>query len=194
LVELLRALLITLLSTSMAHGEELDAQGRNMLDPLRNEALRPSELIKRLNLAPDLVIADIGAGPGFFTLPLAHAVPKGYVLATDIRDDYLAFLLQRARREKLANVRIERVPPDDPALAPRSIDVAFLCQVDHYLRNRQRYFEAIIPALKPGARIVLVNYQRYRAADLEAATRVGLHVVSEWAPSPPFFMMVLAKK
>lgn len=185
-----------LLASSALAGDllqTLDPQGRQMLDPIRKEALRPTELVARLHLPPNAVVADIGAGPGFFTLPLAHAVPKGYVLAADIRDDYLAVVRERAAREGLANVRTKRIPPDAPGLDPHSVDVAFLCQVDHYLRDRASYFAALLPALKPGGRIVLVNYERYRAADIEAAQRVGLRVVDEWTPTPPFFMMVLTK-
>jgi SAM-dependent methyltransferase len=173
--------------------DSLDPQGRQMLDPIRNQALHPSDLIARLHLAPNAVVADIGAGPGFFTLPLARALPRGYVLATDVREDYLAVTRERAAREGVRNIRTRRIPPDEPALDPRSIDVAFLCQVDHYLRDRARYFAALLPALKPGGRVVLVNYERYRAPDLEAAKSIGLRVVDEWWPSPAFFMMTLVR-
>lgn len=169
----------------------LDPQARAMLDPIRNEALRPTELVALLRLVSNATVADVGAGPGFFTLPLARAVPRGQVIAADIRDDYLAIVSARAAEAGLRNVRTQRIPTDRPGLAPRSIDVAFLCQVDHYLRDRASYFAALVPALKPGGRIVLVNYERYRAPDRAAARAVGLRVVDEWTPSPPFFMMVL---
>jgi ubiquinone/menaquinone biosynthesis C-methylase UbiE len=163
-----------------------------MLDPIRNEALHPEELIMRLQLPPDAVVADIGAGPGFFALPLARAVPKGRVIAADIRDDYLAVTMARTRRAGVANVSTRKFEPARPGLKPRSIDVAFLCQVDQYFPERVSYLTALLPALRRGGRVVLVNYERYREANLAAATKAGLRTVDEWAPSPGFFVLVLA--
>jgi SAM-dependent methyltransferase len=171
--------------------DALDAQGRAMLDPLREESLRPGELVARLRLRPDAIVADVGAGPGFLTLPLARAVPRGYVLATDVRQDYLTVNAARAAAAGLRNVKTRVIPADRPALDVRSVDVALLCQVDHYLADRATYFAALVPALRPGGRVVLINYVRYRDADLAAAEKAGLRVVDQWQPSPPFFMLVM---
>jgi trans-aconitate methyltransferase len=166
----------------------LDGQGQAMLDPLREKILRPAELIARWQLPPDAAIADIGAGPGFFAEHLSRAVPKGRVVATDIRADYLDHIAAR----HLPNVRTRLTTRDDPQLEPRSLDVILLCQVDQFLPDRASYFSKLVPALRPSGRIVLVNFVRYRAADLDAARRLSLHVVDEWQPSPGFFMLVLA--
>jgi predicted O-methyltransferase YrrM len=171
----------------------LDTRGRAMLDPLREQMLQPSALIRELDLPPEAVVADIGAGPGFLTLPLARALPRGRVIATDIEPKYLEILQTRARRAGLHNVETRVVRPEAPGLAPSSVDLALLCQVDHALADRARYFAALLPALKPGGRIALVNYQRYRAADLAAAHVVDLECVHEWTPSPPFFGMLLMR-
>ena len=164
----------------------LDGQGQAMLDPLREKILKPAEVIARLHVKPDAVLADVGAGPGFFIEHLARAVPKGRVIATDIRRDYLDHIDAR----HLANVSTRLVPSDDPSLPP--VDVALLCQVDQYLRDRADYFTRLSHSLRPGGRIVLVNYVEHRAADLAAAARAGLHPVDEWQPSAGFFMMVLS--
>jgi ubiquinone/menaquinone biosynthesis C-methylase UbiE len=169
----------------------LDGMGRQMLDPLREQILHPAELVSRLSLRPDARVADVGAGPGFLTLTLARAVPRGTVLATDIRADYLAVAAERAAAAGLRNVRTRVVPPDRPALDARSIDVAILCQVDHYLADRAVYLTALVPALKPGGRIVIVNYAEHRDAVLAAARRAGLRVVDEWQPSVGFFVVAL---
>jgi ubiquinone/menaquinone biosynthesis C-methylase UbiE len=186
------AALVGLAGVAFGDAPALDAQGRAMLDSLREEALRPAALIARLALAPDDVIADVGAGPGFLTLPLARAVPRGRVIATDVRADYLAVAAERAARAGLENVRTRVVPADRPGLDPRSINLAILCQLDHYLKDRAAYFAALVPALRRDGRIALINYARYREADLAAARAAGLRVVDEWAPSPPFFLLVLA--
>ena len=165
-----------------------------MLDPIRVEALHPSELVARLGLRPDATISDIGAGPGFLTLLLAQAVPRGHVIATDVRPAYLAVLTKRAAQAGLRNVKTRLVSSDAPGLEPHSVDLAILCQVDHYLRDRGRYLAALAETLRPRGRIVLVNYARYRAADLEAARSASLRVIEGWNPSPPFFAMVLSSK
>jgi tRNA A58 N-methylase Trm61 len=148
-------------------------------------------MVARLELRPDAVVADVGAGPGFLTLPLARAVPRGSVIATDIRADYLAVATERAAAAGLRNVRTRVVPRDHPGLAPRSVDVIVLCQVDHYLKDRAAYFAELTAALRPGGRIILVNYERNREAALAAARKVGWRIVEEWQPSPPFFLVIL---
>jgi SAM-dependent methyltransferase len=163
-----------------------------MLDSIRVEALRPADLVAQLALPPTAVVADVGAGPGFFTLPLSRAVPNGEVIATDLHADYLLVTLARAAADGDQNVKAQLVGADDPGLHPASIDLAFLCQVDHALHDRAAYFARLVPALRPGGRIALVNYVRYHDADVAAARAVGLHIVSEWQPSPPFFLLVLA--
>jgi ubiquinone/menaquinone biosynthesis C-methylase UbiE len=181
-------MLVFLLLASVA---DLDAIGKQMLDPLREQTLHPSELVARLKLRPDDVIADVGAGPGFLTIPIARAVPSGSVIATDIRADYLEVAAQRAAAAKLRNVRTQVVAADHPGLDARSVDLIILCQVDHYLGDREAYFGELLTALRPGGRIALVNYRRNRDAALTAARRVGLRIVDEWRPSPPFFAVIL---
>jgi SAM-dependent methyltransferase len=180
-----------MLACMLAATLALDGMGRQMLDPLREQTLRPTELVARLKLRADATVADVGAGPGFLTLPLARAVRKGTVLATDIRADYLAVAAERAADAGLPNVRTRVVPPDHPQLEAHSLDLILLCQVDHYLADRVAYFAELLPALRPGGRVVLVNYVRNREAAIEAAHKVGLQIVDEWRPSPPFFMAIL---
>jgi SAM-dependent methyltransferase len=169
----------------------LDPQGQAMLDPMRLEALSPEALVRQLELQPSDVVADIGAGPGFLTLPLARAVPRGRVIATDVRADYLAVARARAEAAGLTNVSVRTVPPDSPGLEPRSVDLALLCQVDHALADRAEYFQRLVQTLRPAGRIALVNYARYRAADEAAARAAGLAIAKTFAPSPPFFLLLL---
>jgi ubiquinone/menaquinone biosynthesis C-methylase UbiE len=186
-------LVVVLAAACTARGDDdvLDGQGRAMLDLLRLEALRPDALIARLSPKPDAVIADVGAGPGFLSLPLARAVPAGKVIATDIREDYLRALSRRASDAKLSNITTVVSGRERPGLAPSSVDLIVLCQVDHYLVDRARYFGELAAALRPGGRLAIVNYRRYRDADLEAAKANSLQVADEWAPSLPFFLLVL---
>ena len=162
-----------------------------MLDSLRDQGLHPAELVARLRLGPSQTVADIGAGPGYFTLPLARAVPTGKVLALDVNASYLANAERRARDAGLGNVEVRQVGPTSCELAPSTIDLAFLAQVDQALPDPARYLDEVRRALRPGGRVVVVNYAR-RRAPLEAAARAaGLRPVEEWSPTPPFYMLVL---
>lgn len=171
-----------------------DPATKMLLDPLRNEALQPEKLIGWLGLQKSAVVADIGSGPGFLTLPLARAVPAGRVIATDVNPRFLATLAERAAQAGLHNIETRRTAPDDPELASGSIDLALLCQVDQFLPNRADYFRALVRALEPGGRIALVNFQRFQKDDRAAAAEAGLKVIAEHEPSPPFFLLLLAPK
>jgi predicted O-methyltransferase YrrM len=165
-----------------------------MLDPRRDGQLRPSELIARLGLRSDAVVADIGAGPGYFTLPLAATVPDGRVIATDVEPRFLELAVARARARGLRNIVVQPAPRDRPGLEAGSIDLAFLCQVDQSLGDRAAYLRALVPSLRPGGRIALVNTVAHRAADLAAADAAALRVVDEWQPSPSFFLLLLTPR
>jgi ubiquinone/menaquinone biosynthesis C-methylase UbiE len=167
---------------------------RQMLDPRRARAIRPDELVARLGLPPDGVVADIGAGPGLLALPLARAVPRGRVIATDVREHPLGVTAARARAAGLSNVETKVVAPDAPGLAPRSIDLALLCQVDHLLADRARYLRLLAQALRPGGRIVIVNYFPDRDAALTDAAAAGLSIDDEWRPSSLFFVASLRQR
>jgi ubiquinone/menaquinone biosynthesis C-methylase UbiE len=184
---------VAALCASVWAAPPLDGQGRGMLQPIREEALRRDDLIRRLKLQPDAVIADVGAGPGFFTLPFAQTVARGRVLALDVRNDYLEVLRERASAARLSNIETRLVEAAHPGLAPGSIDLAFLCQVDHYLSDRAAYFVDLVRALKPDGRLVVVNFDKYRDADLAAARAAGLRLVDEWRPNPPFFVLVFRR-
>lgn len=171
---------------------KLDLIDRRMLDPRREKAIQPDALVARLALRPDAVVADVGAGPGLVTLPLARAVPRGRVIATDVRARSLEALAARARAAGIENIETRIVPGGRPELAPGSIDLALLCQVDQLLRDRVGYFRALAATLKPGGRIAIVNLFSARAASIGAATAAGLRVTDEWRPSPLYFAAVLA--
>src|SRR5262245_31938412 len=130
LLRLVPASFALLTAAASCSSPALDEPGQRMLDPRREGTLDPRELVARLRLPPNSIVADIGAGPGFLTLPLARAVPQGRVLALDVRSDYLDVLRRRAADAGLANVETRTTPPESPQLEPRSIDLALLCQVD----------------------------------------------------------------
>src|SRR5205085_2969879 len=108
-------------------------------DPKRDEWQKPHEVILALALAPDAVVADIGAGTGYFAVRFARMLPKGKVYAADIEPDMVRHLTQRAKREQLANVFAVQSAPDDARL-PEKVDLALLVDTYHHIDDRSRYF------------------------------------------------------
>jgi ubiquinone/menaquinone biosynthesis C-methylase UbiE len=163
-----------------------------MLDAQRERSLRPRDVVRRLKLKPDAIVADIGAGPGFFTIHLADSVPHGRVIATDIRADVLAIAARRAKANRSCNVETRVVQPDRCGLEPGSIDLALLCQLDHHLAHPDGYLRALTTALRLGGRIVLINHTTHYRASVAAARTAGLTLIDDWSPSLSHFMLTLA--
>jgi SAM-dependent methyltransferase len=115
-------------------------------------------VIQALALKPDFVVADIGAGTGYFSTRLAHMVPKGRVLAVDTEPDMVKYLAERAKREGLKNMTSVSAKPDDPKL-PLKADVALFVDVYHHIENRERYFRKLADSLKPGGRVAIIDFR-----------------------------------
>jgi ubiquinone/menaquinone biosynthesis C-methylase UbiE len=123
-------------------------------DPSRDEWQKPHEVVMALNLKPSETIADIGAGTGYFARRFAlHA---GKVYAVDID----AALLAIARKNAPANLETVLASADDPRLPEHAIDTIFFCDVLHHIENRPAYYAKLTKALKPGGRIVVVDFYK----------------------------------
>jgi len=126
-------------------------------DPARDKWQKPHEVITALKLAPDAVVADIGAGTGYFAARLAHFVPKGRVYAADAEPDMVKFLGERAKREGLANLTAVTAAPDSPRL-PSPVDLVLLVDVYHHIGKRNAYFSQLRNSLKPGGRVAVIDF------------------------------------
>ena len=126
-------------------------------DPARDAWQKPHEVIRALRLAPDALVADIGSGTGYFSVRLAHAVPKGRVYGVDTEPDMVTYLAERARREGLKNVVSVAGKPDDAAL-PVKVDLVLMVDVYHHIGDREAYFGRLRKSLKPGARVAIIDF------------------------------------
>ncbi len=121
---------------------------------------RPEELLDALRIAPDAVVADVGAGAGYFTVRLARRVAGGgKVFAVDIQPEMIRLVREQVRRNKLSNVVLVLSKPDDPMLPPNSVDLALMVDVYHEIQNPDRFMPNLIRALREDGRLVLVEYR-----------------------------------
>lgn len=130
--------------------------------PERESFQKPQEVMAALAFRPGERVADLGAGSGYFTIPVARAVgPRGVVWALDIRQPMLDYIAKRVEAEGLSNVRLKLVRADDPGLAAESVDTILMVDVYHYIHFEKRgaeYARKLRPALRPGGRVVVIDY------------------------------------
>jgi len=127
-------------------------------DPERDAWQKPHQVIQALALQPDASVADIGAGTGYFAARLANMLPQGTVYAIDIEPAMVKYLGERAKREKLANLKPVAGTAGDPRL-PAKVDLVLLVDVYHHIEERERYFRALDASLKPGGRVAVVDFR-----------------------------------
>jgi len=127
-------------------------------DPQRDAWQKPHEVIQALKLKPDAVVADIGAGTGYFAVRFAHMVPKGRVYAVDAEPDMVRYLGERAKRSGLGNLTAVQAQPGSPKL-PGPVDLAILVDVYHHIDDREQYFRRLQNSLKPGARLAIIDFR-----------------------------------
>jgi precorrin-6B methylase 2 len=133
------------------------------------------EISQVLELKPDNVVADIGAGSGYFTMPLARSVSNGKVLAVDIQPKMLEMLQQKSKSLGITNVTPVLGTITNPNLPESSVDVVLMVDAYHEFSNPREMMDAIVTGLKPGGRVVLVEF---RAEDPKVMIK-PLHKMTE---------------
>lgn len=129
--------------------------------PEREGQERPEVVLDAMDLRQGDVIADLGAGSGYFTFRLADRVGKrGKVLAVDIQDEMLATIRQRAAAQGVTNVEEVKSTPTDPRLPAASVDAVLMVNVYHELAYPFEVMTGVRAALKPGGRVVFVEYRK----------------------------------
>ena len=130
-------------------------------DPARDAYQKPHEVITALKLKPGEVIADIGAGSGYFTFRLAHPVgDTGRVYAVDVSPDMIVHLNRRIRDLQVKNVVTILAAPDDPLLADASVDRFLICDTWHHIENHSRYLALLKKMLKADGQVVMIDFKK----------------------------------
>ncbi len=147
-------------SSAAHHGSrDIGDYIRRMESGDRSVWQKPDEVVAALNLKPGERIADVGCGPGYFTLPLAEAVgPTGKVWAVDIEAEMLDRLRERIAEGDLSNIEPQLVPENDPMLPAGEVDTILIVNTYHHFSYRPVYVSKLRRALAPGGRIVIIDF------------------------------------
>lgn len=171
----------------------------------RQRLLQPSKLLRSLGLHAGDALADIGCGPGFFTLPAAEIVGvRGLIYAADIQGDMLSTVKTRASEAKLNNIQVVKSNDTQVPIPPASVDMVLLAFTLHEIDQRARFLHRVSRLLKPGGKLVVIEWEKQSdtpgppantrltpddvAKDAEAA---GLVVAEQRALNPQHFLCVL---
>jgi len=127
-------------------------------DPERDAWQKPHQVIEALALEPDAVIADIGAGTGYFAARLANMLPRATVYAVDVEPAMVKYLGERAKREGLSNLKPLAASPGDAKL-PARVDLVLLVDVYHHVEDRSQYFQKLAASLKTGGRLAVIDFK-----------------------------------
>jgi SAM-dependent methyltransferase len=140
-------------------------EGADWLErPEREDEEQPSKAIRALGIKPGQVVADVGAGSGYYTVRLAKQVgPIGRVYATDIQPEMLSLLRKRVSKERLDNVELVLATDVDPRLPEGQLDLILMVDVYHELARPQEVLRKLRAALKPDGRLVLIEFRKESA-------------------------------
>ena len=196
-----RALLFLALSTVAVWGQNPPAQTAKRAtstpytgdlsifdSPGRDEKLHINRVMDILGIAPGKGVADIGAGSGWFAVRAAQRVgSSGTVYAVDINPEAIRYIDNRIHRESLANVKTILSKPDDPMLPKEAVDAVLLLKTYHEVADPIALLEHLRPALRPGARLGVIDRNGNgtdhgvgRKVVIDEAVRAGYRLVQTY--------------
>ena len=143
--------------------------------PGRIQEEMPDEVVANMGLAPNHVVADIGAGSGYFSFRIAKLVPEGKVLAVDIQPEMLQLIEDQKALDGVTNIEGVQGDIDNPNLPANSIDAAIMVDAYHEFSHPFEMIDGIYQALRPGGRIFFLEY---RGEDASVPIR-PLHKMTE---------------
>ena len=138
---------------------EVERFARHFDGPERDAWQKPVEVVRFLDLSAGQVVADIGAGTGYFLPHLSKTLgAEGRVLALDVEPNMVEYMKQRTRKGGLANVEARVVLPDDPGLAAGSVDHILIVNTWHHIDDRASYAGKLLRALRPAGTLLIVDF------------------------------------
>jgi len=119
---------------------------------------KPDAVIQEMHLSGTEKIADVGAGSGYFTFRFSQALPQGKVYAIDIEPEMLRHIHHKAMTEGVNNVEVIKSTPDDPKI-PAEVDLVFVCDVIHHVKNQKMWLQQLSRQMKRGAHVVVIEFK-----------------------------------
>jgi arsenite methyltransferase len=127
----------------------------------RDEWQQPQKVIDSLQIRAGAVVADLGAGGGYFTFRLADAVgPVGKVFAVDVDPEMTELIKGRAHKDAKTNIETILAKPADPMLPATGVDLVFTSNTYHHIDNRVAYWANLRKYLRPGGRVAVIDFDR----------------------------------
>jgi ubiquinone/menaquinone biosynthesis C-methylase UbiE len=146
--------------THMEHRfDDPERYAKSFDDPARDEWQMPGRVIDALALAPGQVVADLGAGTGYFSVRLARATARPKVFAVDIEKAMVDYIRQRAAKEGVKEV-VAIQGSATAANLPEPVDVVLVVDTYHHIANRPEYFRELRKSMKPSARLAIVDFRK----------------------------------
>jgi cyclopropane fatty-acyl-phospholipid synthase-like methyltransferase len=133
---------------------------KTLEQPSRLESLKVREIVADLKLKPGQVVADLGAGTGLFSVPMAkEVVPRGKVYAVEIDKGYFPMIEGKAKESNLSNVNTVLGEFSDPKIPAQDVDMAFMHDVLHHVEDRAGYIKNAARYIKRDGRFVVIDYK-----------------------------------
>ena len=127
-------------------------------DPKRGDRLQVNRVMDVLGIKPGSIVADVGAGSGWFTVRAAKRVGSdGLVYAVEINSDYLKHIDKRSKEENLLNIRTILGKDDDPLLPEKSVDAVLLLKTYHEIGEPVRWLRRMRPSMREGALLGIID-------------------------------------
>jgi ubiquinone/menaquinone biosynthesis C-methylase UbiE len=130
-----------------------------MDDPRREDWQKPDKVLNYLLVKKGDVVADVGAGTGYFTMLFAERVGReGMVYAVDVDESMTDHIIKRVKHNGVSNVKVMLVPPDNPMLLKESADLVFLCDTYIFIADRGQYLSRLKDGLKSDGRLAILSF------------------------------------
>ncbi len=177
-------------------------------DPLRSEWQKPDKVIDYLLIKNGDIVADVGAGTGYFTVLFSKQVgEKGKVYAVDVENSMLNYIKARAEKEGLHNIVEVLAKRDDPLLGKSSLDLIFICNTSFNFKDKERYFRILKDDLKNGGRLAIIEERLNSTRDkpplhkrtpkktiLEAALKAGFKLAADVNVLPYQYFVIFSRE
>jgi SAM-dependent methyltransferase len=140
------------------HFDDAEKWAKEFDNPERDAWQKPEEVLDALQLQATSLVADIGAGTGYFSARIAKRVPEGKVFAADVEPDMVRYLGARAEREHLTNLT-PVLARADAANLPEPVDLIVVVDTYHHIDDRTRYFAELQSSLRSGGRLLIIDFK-----------------------------------